>query len=145
MHPEASSITHTNPHALPAPAQHWHRIVLARDWDALPALLDAQVTYHTPAQLEPLRGRQAVTDVLRLVFSAFDSFAYLRSFAGEDGHALEFTARVGDSTLFGIDLVRFDADGKLVELVVMLRPREGLDALGAALARRAQHGDAQTE
>lgn len=145
MHPETSSIDHAHRHALPAPAQRWQRIVLERDWDALPALLDAQATYHTPAQLEPLRGRQAVTDVLRLVFSVFDSFAYLRSFSGEDGHALEFTARVGDSTLFGIDLVRFDADGTLVDLVVMLRPREGLDALGAALARRVQHSDAPPE
>ncbi|WP_161963770.1 nuclear transport factor 2 family protein [Xanthomonas arboricola] len=118
-----------------SPTQQWRRIVLQRDWDALPALLHDDVTYHTPAQLQPLHGKDAVIGVLRLVFGAFDSFTYLRHFVSDDGVALEFSAHVGDSALFGIDLLRFDADGRMVELIVMLRPREGLDALIAALMR----------
>ncbi|MBZ3934154.1 hypothetical protein Xmer_19600 [Xanthomonas campestris pv. merremiae] len=116
-------------HRVQAALQQWQRIVLQRDWDALIELLAETVIYHTPAQLEPLHGKNALMQVLRLVFGAFDAFTYLRHFAGDDGDALEFAARVGDSQVFGIDLLRFGAAGKLVELIVMIRPRAGLDAL----------------
>ena len=49
---------------------------------------------------------------------------------------LEFSARVGDKQLKGIDLVRFDEDGKIVEFEVMVRPLSGLQALGAAMGAR---------
>lgn len=116
--------------------QAWHRIVTERDWDALPALVVDDVTYHNPAQFEPYRGKEALVGVLRLVFSIFEDFQYLRRFDGPEGTALEFTARVGEDTLFGIDLVRFDAAGKMVDLVVMLRPADVVAKLGAEAARR---------
>ena len=49
---------------------------------------------------------------------------------------LEFSARVGDKTLKGIDMIRFDADGRMIEFEVMVRPATGLQALGAEMARR---------
>jgi hypothetical protein len=116
--------------------QAWHRVVTERDWDALPALVVENVTYHNPAQFEPYRGKEALVGVLRLVFSIFQDFQYLRRFDGPEGTALEFTARVGEDTLFGIDLVRFDAAGKMVDLVVMLRPADVVAKLGAEAARR---------
>lgn len=116
--------------------QEWHRIVTQRDWDALPALVVEDVTYHNPAQFEPYRGKEALVGVLQLVFSIFEDFQYLRRFDGPEGTALEFTARVGDDTLFGIDLVRFDSAGKMVDLVVMLRPADVVAKLGAEAARR---------
>jgi hypothetical protein len=116
--------------------QTWHHIVTERDWDALPALVVDDVTYHNPAQFEPYRGKEALVGVLRLVFSIFEDFQYLRRFDGPEGTALEFTARVGEDTLFGIDLVRFDAAGKMLDLVVMLRPAAVVAKLGAEAARR---------
>jgi hypothetical protein len=35
----------------------------------------------------------------------------LRTFGREDGYTLEFTARVGEDRLFGVDLVRFNEAG----------------------------------
>ncbi|MGN8000957.1 nuclear transport factor 2 family protein [Sphingomonas sp. 22176] len=107
-----------------------------RDWDALPALVTGDVTYYNPAQLEPYRGKEALVGVLRLVFSIFEDFQYLRRFDGPEGTALEFTARVGEDRLFGINLVRFDASGKMVDLVVMLRPADVVAKPGAEAARR---------
>jgi hypothetical protein len=49
---------------------------------------------------------------------------------------LEFSARVGDKKIKGIDLVRFDEDGKIVEFEVMVRPLSGLQALGQAMGER---------
>ncbi|WP_337271252.1 nuclear transport factor 2 family protein [Oryzifoliimicrobium ureilyticus] len=114
----------------------WHRIITQRDWGKLPDLLTDEVTYHNPAQLEPYRGKQALVGILQLVFSIFEDFQYHRRFHGENGHVLEFSARVGDSPIFGIDIVRFNEAGKMVDLVVMLRPADAVAKLGEEATRR---------
>ena len=116
--------------------EEWHRIVTQRDWDKLANLLTDDVAYYNPAQYEPYRGKEALVGILRLVFSIFEDFAYLRRFSGEGGYALEFSARVGESQLSGIDLVRFNRAGKMTELIVMLRPSDVVAKLGEEAARR---------
>jgi hypothetical protein len=49
---------------------------------------------------------------------------------------LEFSARVGERNLKGIDLIRFDEQGLIVEFEVMIRPLSGLQALGAEMGAR---------
>jgi len=49
---------------------------------------------------------------------------------------LEFSARVGDRGLKGIDLIAFDADGLITDFEVMVRPLNGLQALGAEMGAR---------
>lgn len=107
-----------------------------RDWDKLAHLLADNVTYHNPAQYEPYRGKDALVGILRLVFSIFEDFEYRRRFSGEDSYALEFSARVGESQLSGVDLVRFDNAGKMTDLIVMLRPADVVAKLGQEAARR---------
>ena len=119
-----------------AAVNEWHRIVSQRDWDQLPNLLADDVTYHNPARLEPFRGKETLVGILRLVFSIFEDFAYHRRFSGDDGYALEFSARLGDSQLTGVDLVRFDEAGKMTDLVVLLRPADAVSKLGEEAARR---------
>ena len=48
---ETSNLRTSAPHsAAQAGLEEWHRIVMERDWDRLPALLVDDVTYHNPAQ-----------------------------------------------------------------------------------------------
>ena len=49
---------------------------------------------------------------------------------------LLFEARVGDRELNGVDVLRFDADGKITELMVMVRPLSGLNALVEAMGEK---------
>jgi hypothetical protein len=116
--------------------REWQRIVISRDWNALPGLLANDVTYHNPTQLEPLRGKDALVGTLRLALSIFEDFEFTRRFSGDDGHGLEFRGRVGDSPFTGIDLIRFDAAGKITDLVVMLRPTSAVMKLGEEARRR---------
>ncbi len=119
-----------------AALNEWHRIILQRDWDSLPDLLMDEVTYHNPAQSEPLRGKDALVGTLRLVFGIFQDFEYTRRFGGDDGYGLEFRGRVGDAPFTGVDLIRFDADGRITDLVVMIRPVGAVLKLGEEAARR---------
>jgi hypothetical protein len=56
----------------------------------------------------------------------------------EDGMSvvLEFSAMVGDKAIKGIDMIRFDDDGLIVDFEVMVRPMSGLQALGAEMGAR---------
>jgi hypothetical protein len=49
---------------------------------------------------------------------------------------LEFSAKVGDFSLKGIDIIRFGADGRIVEFEVMVRPFKGLTALAEAMQKQ---------
>ncbi|HRP12574.1 MAG TPA: hypothetical protein PLK37_16230, partial [Terricaulis sp.] len=49
---------------------------------------------------------------------------------------LEFSARVGDRALKGVDIIQFDAEGRIIDFEVMVRPMSGLQALGAAMGAR---------
>jgi hypothetical protein len=92
--------------------------------------------------IHPYQPAAALTLELGTVIQVFEDFTYHRQLASEDGLnvVMEFSARVGDKQLKGIDLVRFDEAGKIVEFEVMVRPLSGLQALGAEMgARLAQH------
>jgi hypothetical protein len=43
---------------------------------------------------------------------------------------------VGDKQLKGIDLIRFNEQGQIIEFEVMIRPLSGLQALGEEMGRR---------
>lgn len=113
----------------------WQRIFLHRDWDALPDLLADDVTFHTPADAMPLRGKRAFVASLRQSFGNFENFEYAREFVGDEGHVLEFRGGVGDVAFTGIDIIRLDAAGKVTELVVMIRPMSAIMKRGGEDAR----------
>lgn len=113
----------------------WQRIFLQRDWDALPELLADDVTFHTPVDAMPLRGKEAFVASLRQSFGIFENFEYAREFVGDEGHVLEFRGRVGDAAFTGIDIIRLDAAGKVTDLVVMIRPMSAMMKRGEEAAR----------
>jgi hypothetical protein len=128
-------------HLQPAVAESlatWHRMIAAGDLKALPALLHPDAVFRSPMAFPPYQSAQAVTLVLNTVMGVFENFAYHRELASGDGLSvvLEFSASVGDKQLKGIDLIRFDEQGKIVEFEVMIRPLNGLQALGQEMGKR---------
>jgi hypothetical protein len=51
-----------------------------------------------------------------------------------DREVLCFTSRVGDRDIEGVDLIRYDVEGQVAELVVMMRPASALLAVRDAVA-----------
>lgn len=119
----------------------WHAMVAQRDLSKLASIVHPDVVFHSPMAHAPYKSAAALTLVLGTVIQVFEDFAYHRELFTEDGHSvvLEFSARVGDRRVKGVDLVRFDEAGKIVELEVMVRPMSGLQALGAEMAKRLGH------
>lgn len=116
----------------------WHSMIEQRDLSDLPSLLDAGAVFLSPVAHTPYAGARIVAVILQTVLTVFEDFTYHRELHSEDGLSvvLEFSARVGEKKLKGIDLIRFDATGKIVEFEVMVRPMSGLAALGEAMGQR---------
>lgn len=116
----------------------WHQFVAARDLRQLPELLHPQALFRSPMAFKPYPGAAMVNLILNTVLQVFEDFTYHRELASADGLSvvLEFSARVGERELKGIDLIRFDEAGKIVEFEVMIRPLSGLQALGEEMAAR---------
>ena len=104
------------------------------DVDALLAKLAPDVVLHSPVTFRPYVGREAVGGLLRLVSETFDYWRCVDEIHGPDGvTAFVFDARVGDRELQGLDLLRLDGDGLIIDLTVMIRPLSGLVALAQAI------------
>ena len=111
--------------------------VEAEDPDALTAALSDDVVFRSPAVFKPYEGKAVVSAILTQgAMQVFEDFRYTDHLEDSNVAALIFEARVGDRSLNGLDLLRFDADGKVSELMVMVRPMSGLNALAEAMGRR---------
>lgn len=121
-----------------ASLKQWHAMIGKRDLSALPELLDPQAVFRSPMAHTPYPGAPVVSMILNTVMNVFEDFAYLRELATADGLnvILEFSAKVGGKELKGIDMIRFNEQGKIVEFEVMVRPLSGLQALGEEMGRR---------
>ena len=124
--------------AVTASLARWHQMVNAGDMSGLPALLHPDAQFRSPMAFKPYRSAQAVALILKTVSEVFTDFVYHREFFTSDGlnAVLEFSARVGDKELKGVDLIRFDPAGKIVEFEVMIRPFNALQALGEEMGKR---------
>ncbi|WP_339532175.1 nuclear transport factor 2 family protein [Pseudomonas mucidolens] len=126
-----------SPHAAHT-LQRWHAMLAAADLKALPELLAPDAVFRSPMAHTPYPGAPVVSRILNTVFTVFEDFKYHRELATADGQnvVLEFSARVGDKQLKGIDLIRFNEQGQIIEFEVMVRPMSGLQALGEEMGRR---------
>lgn len=114
----------------------WHNVVFKRDMQDLQAMLAENVIFYSPFLWKPYHGRQAAWMILTAASEVFQDFSYHRELVDGNDWALEFSARVGDLSVKGIDLIRLNDDGLIVEFEVFIRPANGLQALGAEMARK---------
>lgn len=118
--------------------QHWHDMLNTQDMRILNQLLADDVIFRSPVAFKPYQGKQVVFFILTNVIQVFENFTYHREFYTEDQQSvvLEFSADVGDKQLKGIDMIRFNQQGQIVEFEVMIRSLSGLQALGAQMGQR---------
>lgn len=121
-----------------ASVQKWHQMLESRDMSILDELLAEDVIFRSPIAHTPYPGKQVVTFILTNVIQIFENFTYYREFYTEDQQSvvLEFSANVGEKKLKGIDMIRFNEAGQIVDFEVMIRPKSGLEALGAQMGQR---------
>lgn len=112
--------------------------VEAHDLDAAEALLAEDVVFTSPVVFKPYTGKAITAAILRNVAQVFEDFVYVRETSSADGrdHALVFTARVGERRLDGCDFIHVNDEGLIDDLMVMVRPLSGAQALAEAMGAR---------
>lgn len=101
-----------------------------------PDLLTEDVIFRNPAAIESYHGKETMVAIIGAVFSVMEDFTYLRHFGSSTGYVLEFSARVGDDVIFGVDLVEFNQEGKITDFMVMMRPAHVVLNLSAEAGKR---------
>lgn len=119
----------------------WHRFVENPEPAILQEILADDVKFHSPFVWKPKDGKMITTAILLTVTEIFKNFRYVREILNEADWCLEFEAEVGELTLRGVDLMRLDRRGKIIDFEVMIRPANALQKLGAEVgARLAEKG-----
>ena len=107
-----------------------------KDFSAVDDLFAEDVTFRSPVVFKPYEGREALTLLLGAAVDTFEDFRYTDQVETGDTAVLVFEARVGDRELNGVDVLRFDGDGRVAELMVMVRPMSGMHALAEEMQAR---------
>jgi hypothetical protein len=107
-------------------------VAATRDASLLPPLLADDVVFRSPAVHRPQEGRALTTAYLTAALAVLGpSLSYVREWYGEDSAVLEFTARLDDLDVHGIDMLTWNGRDEITEFTVMVRPMRGLERLVA--------------
>jgi hypothetical protein len=114
----------------------WHRMVAIDGLGRVGELMHSEIVFRSPAVFKPYHGATAASLILNSVAQVFEGFVYHRQMPSPDGLSitLEFTARIGDKSIKGVDIISFDANGLIAEFEVLIRPLNALQALAEIMA-----------
>jgi SnoaL-like domain len=128
----------------PRPIEQWHQVVRTRDMAALRELLAEDVVFVSPVVHTPQVGRaitlaylQAATEVLNN-----RTFHYLNQWFGPESAVLEFECEVEGISINGIDMIHWDAAGRIDHFKVMVRPLKAVNKLHELMGRALQRAAA---
>ena len=120
-----SSIPH------PAALAAWHQVVQSRDPSTLSALLDDDVVFHSPVVHTAQRGKRITLKYLMGAMQVLNNaaFRYEREIVGAHDALLEFSTEIDGILINGIDLIRWNEAGRIVDFKVMVRPLKAVNLL----------------
>jgi hypothetical protein len=118
------------------PLERWHKFIGTGDPAVLDELLAADVRFHSPVVWKPKEGKEMAKVILCAAASVLEDFRYVRKITSGGDWALVFEARIGSLTIRGVDLVKLDDDGRIVDFEVMVRPASALRALAEEMEKR---------
>jgi hypothetical protein len=120
-----------------SPLQAWHAIVESGDPALLDDLLAENVVFRSPAVFKPQEGKALTTLYLTAAMAVLGpTLRYVGEWLGPDSAILEFEAELDGMFVHGVDMLRWNQDGKLTSFTVMVRPLRGLQKLVELMAGR---------
>jgi hypothetical protein len=127
-----------------SPLAAWHDAVAANDLSHIDDLLADDAVFQSPAVRTPQVGKALVAKYLRaaMVVLNNDSFRYVDAWEGPDSAVLEFEVTLGGVYVNGVDLIRWNSEGLIVQFKVMLRPLKALNAVIPMMGRELERAAA---
>ena len=105
-------------------------MVESRDPALLDDLLTDEVEFRSPAVFKPQRGKAVATLYLTSAIEVLGpTLRYIGQWHDQSSAVLEFEAELDGKYVQGVDMLRWNDDGKLTGVTVLIRPLSGLRRL----------------
>jgi hypothetical protein len=111
------------------PLSHWHAYTDKPSQAGLAALLHDDVVFHSPVVHTPQHGKAITFAYLWAANETLgnDTFEYLREVVDGQQAVLEFQTIMDGITVNGVDMIRWDEDGLIIDFKVMVRPLQAMN------------------
>ena len=118
----------------------WHAYIGNETAEALDAMLADDAVFHSPVVHTPQVGKAIVSKYLLSAAKVLNGehFAYVRELVDGANALLEFVSEIDGIKINGIDLIRFDEHGKIIDFKVMVRPIKAVNKLWEMMAAQLQ-------
>jgi hypothetical protein len=115
----------------------WHEIVRTRDASGLGELLADDIVFYSPVVHTPQFGKALTAMYLKAAMHFFgnESFRYVREVVSASDAVLEFETEIDGITINGVDMIRFNAVGRITEFKVMVRPLKAINLIHELMGR----------
>lgn len=115
----------------------WHaHMEGGSDPAALSALLADDAVFHSPVVHTPQVGKPVVMAYLVAASHVLgnEAFRYVRELVDGDEMMLEFVTELDGIAINGVDIIRFNAEGKITDFKVMVRPLKAINKVWETMA-----------
>jgi hypothetical protein len=113
-----------------------------QDPSGLNALLAEDVVFYSPVVHTPQRGKRLAAGYLAAALRVFSNptFRYVREIVGASDAMLEFETEIDGVLVNGVDLMKWNGAGQVVEFKVMIRPLKAINLIHQRMAALLQSG-----
>ena len=120
----------------------WHALVASRNANGLDALLADNVVFHSPVVNTPQLGKAVTVQYLGAAFKVFfkESFCYVREIVGPNDAVLEFQVEIDGISVNGVDMIKWNAEGKIIDFKVLIRPLKAINLIHQKMAEMLMGG-----
>ncbi len=103
--------------------------------EGLASQLDESVVFYSPVVHTPQKGKMLTMGYLMAAGETLgnDSFKYTRIFDCGERAVLEFETEMDGILVNGIDMIEWNAEGKITEFKVMVRPLKAMNMVHAQM------------
>ena len=110
--------------------------MLSNDPEVLADLIADDAVFHSPVVHTPQAGKAKVLKYLTAAGKVLgnDTFHYVRELVDGPEAMLEFMVDIDGVAINGIDLIRFDLEGRIVDFKVMVRPLKAINKVWELMA-----------
>ena len=118
----------------------WHAYMAGADRATLADMVADNAVFHSPVVHTPQAGKAKVMAYLGAAQMVFGNgtFRYLREIVDGDSAMLEFAVEMEGVHVNGVDIIRFDAAGQIVDFKVMIRPLKAINKVWDLMAAQLQ-------
>ena len=111
--------------------ERWHQGLESKDSNFLDEILDDSCVFTSPIVFKPIEGKEMSKLYLMGAGQTFDMrrFKYVRELVDGLDTVLEFETYIDDISVNGVDIIRWNEEGRITNFKVMIRPLQAIGAL----------------